>query len=237
MKKIYLALLLLCVFFIEFAHGQQNNKEKSFLNWFDSEIGISNTDLINGTEVVEKYRSLPKHHKFYNINDFVLGNVTYINQNYYNVYLKYDIFNDFLIAKVAGKKKGGIIQLISSKVSRFYINGTTFVKIPRINKKGREGFAELMIDNKYFSLYRQHKKLKTINQYTAASYHKFTKIKNQFILKYKGENSFINHKKDVYNLFPELKNNLKANKSLRSAWRKNEIQLVFAEIQNLLSKK
>lgn len=103
MKKVTffnIILFLVLQLKVTLAFCQYDTNKKDHYIWFDNIIGYENSGIYNGTLFLEKYKTESNNHHFFLDNKYKLGNLIYDNQPYYNVYLKYDIYEDELIAKL-----------------------------------------------------------------------------------------------------------------------------------------
>ena len=107
----------------------QNNTEVNYYNLFDQEVGVANTALYQGVVYTEKYRTINGNTQYYKTRDFLKGSVCYEGQCYYDLNLKYDVYEDQVLLKLIGKAGGGTVQLFKDKIESFQINGSDFVKL------------------------------------------------------------------------------------------------------------
>jgi len=185
----------------------QNNKEESFYNWFDNSIGKENLSINNGPAYKDTYVTIGDNNMYYVANKFMKGNVTYDGQIYYDLNIKYNIFQDQLIINPIGESKYSSIAIIQDKTSAFSINGKNFVKLnkevsalPQLTT----GYYELTVLREGFNLYTKHfKKIESKTQdYKAYSY--FTEDNTYFIF-YKNVFYTSNSKSEIIKIFPDQK--------------------------------
>ncbi len=191
MKKIsfFLFLSTFCLF------GQEN---KNALVWFDSVVSQKNLDINFSHKYINKFRSVRDYHQFLLENKFYNSSITYDDQNYYNIPIKYDINEDIIIAKIGSKSTSQSIILIKAKIQSFTINN--FISFHNI--KGNF-YEKIYQSKKGILLKKYHKKRSKVP------------IKGIFFDKFKEDNSFyllinnmihkIEKKKDWQKLFPKKK--------------------------------
>jgi len=203
-------------------HSQTNSSSRDYYNWFDNIIGYENTGIYNGILYTEKFRTLNNNnHKFYLTSQFTSGNIIYNGQPYYNIEMKYDIYEDLLIVKLPNHSEYFIIQLINDKIDEFSINNKNFLKISgKYEESFNEaifGFYEISYQSKHLNLLKKHKKSRKDRIVGNFVYSQF-KDEREYIIIYNDRYYKINSKKYFIKLFPELKKNIdnfySANKQL-----------------------
>src|SRR4051812_35062599 len=91
----------------------QSQSEKLLYETFDNQFGPQNLGINNGTVHLNNDRSDNKTHRYYIQANYLQGDVNYDGQLYSNAKLKYDIYNDVLVAKVSGENNTLGINLIT----------------------------------------------------------------------------------------------------------------------------
>lgn len=135
--------------------AQQVQDTTAAYNWFDGVVGKENTGLLNGIEYVEQHVTVNQWQKtlggiFYNP-----GTVVYDGQPYYNVDMKYNVYDDLLLVRASGSKP---LQLHKSRVQEFSLDGYDFININADTTAAVHGFYEVMMETDNFSLLKKHKK-------------------------------------------------------------------------------
>lgn len=221
-KKYFLPIVIISLYFQPIIFYSQNlQSDSEYYNLFDFIVGVGNTAIYNGIEYEKKYRTFRESHEFYVTSEFVKGNVVYDSQPFYNIEMKYDVFDDDLIVKLPNHYKNTVIRLIKDKVSSFYISGDQFVRIENMkNNTGNDldsGFYQLLYQSKYLALYKKHKKSRIKKTDREYLYHVFKDI-NDYYLYSNNNYKEIKNKKDFIKMFPKLKNDIniffKNNKSI-----------------------
>lgn len=192
-------------------HSQSNTSNKDSYNWFDNIIGYENTGIYNGIIYNEKFRTIDNNHKFYLTSQFSKGNIIYDGQSYYNIEMKYDIYEDLLIVKLPYNSEYFIIQLLNDKIDEFSINSNKFIKISLKNEaffnETISGFYEISFQSKDLNLFKKHIKSRKERIVGNFVYSKF-KDESEHIIVFNDKYYKINSKKYLIKLFPELKKNI-----------------------------
>lgn len=206
MKPLFLTFLL-CVIFINSINSQTNFFKGNNTDYkvYDSLIAYENSNIFNGLEYVDQYRSLNvKNHKFYNSYDYLNGFVIYNEQPYFNIKMKYDLLNDLVILEFVNKKVTSL-SLNSSLVSQFVLNNNKFVKLDKTEVLAPfygNGFFKEGYKGTLYSLFIKYRKKKIEKIRNKKVYYVF-KDNEVYILFYKNKFYRINSKKDIVNAIPE----------------------------------
>jgi len=216
MKSTSYVTFILIIFFIFKSisfYGQADPNQKSYYKWFDNIMGVGNIGLYDGVEYREEYRTINDSHQFYLSSKFIFGNMVYDGQPYYDVEMKYNIFNDAVIVKIPDLYGHIAIQLISEKIESFSINNLLFIRLSPEDKetisKDNSGFYEISFQSNHLTLLKKHIKIKKAMVDKEFLYHTFKDKNEHFIY---ANNSFhkIKSKKDVLKLFPAQKKSISA---------------------------
>ena len=166
------------------------------LELFDDAIGIENTGIINGTKYTVPLQ-IPDTHPFYNSRVGAKGNITFVEQPYFNLILLYDIYSDELI--VQQRRASGVhalIKLYKANVESFRIHDHTFRNYQdhKAQKLGMvSGFYDVVYENAVFTLIAQRKKITQVStgdkiQYENEDHYFF--IQNGRLTSFRGMKSF-----------------------------------------------
>lgn len=182
----------------------QNDKEETIYNWFDSVLGKENLDINNGTLHHNYDRTFNNEHRYYDLNAFVNGSVVYNDQNYYDLALKYDIYNDEVVLNPKNKEANYIIINLSKEmIKSFRINKKNFVNLTlsALPSNVKKGYYEENLVGKSFTFYVKHYKFKKETlQNTRPLLNYF--YQPEFLLFYNNNFLEINSRRDLTNLFP-----------------------------------
>ncbi|SNR15390.1 hypothetical protein [Tenacibaculum jejuense] len=225
MKRIpfFLFVFLLCY------TVKSQNLDHSLYKKFDQIIGVKNTPLSYGAIYLEKYRVLNKtNHNFLLDNGFQKGNIKYRNQNFYDVDLKYDIVDDFIVVRI--KDQNQIISIIPEKslIQNFELHQLNF------KNAGNLGFLEEMVNTDNYSLYKKHQKDVIENKEKNYLRHQFKKRSDQYFLFYQNEYYEINSKKDFIRIFPNQKKAINHFYKNHVFYLKNDFKSFVVKLMNQL---
>ncbi len=243
MKKKKLNFLILLFTTSFFAIAQSNSDEK-YYKWFDSTIGIENTGLYNGVEYIDAEQAKGEFIKFLYRGDFRNGTIDYDGQTYYDIPLKYDVFNDKLVIKIVGDNSTSILQLFTEKLSSFKTSGQSFTKIENtITENDNDklsGFYEILFDSSEIKVYKKHRKgqLRQIKNKTLLFEYKSKDP--YYFLEHENNMYSVKNKRDFIQLFPEFKKEINALGVEGSVRRNNPDAYILAftkQLNILLSKK
>ncbi|MEX1381774.1 hypothetical protein [Lutibacter sp.] len=214
-------------------YGQTYSNQKTYYKWFDGVVGVGNTDIYNGIQYKRDYNTINKNHEYFLSSDFINGTVVYSNQPYFDVALKYDIYNDDIIAQLPSFNSYNTILLIQQKVKSFSINDHNFVKLSTVNGIG---FYEILFEGLEINIYKKYEK--TLKKLLDKDFvYDVFKGKETYLLYYNNKYYQIKSKSSVLKVLPKHKKNInifyKNNKDLK----KTNYDLFLSELSNYLSDK
>jgi hypothetical protein len=177
----------------------QNNYEDFYI-WFDSKIGSENTGLYNGTRFQETFQTKRGVHRYFLGTEFQNGNINYFGQPYFDVALKYDIYEDQVLFS--------IVKLIKDEIQSFEIEGHKFFLLQPAeisnSSSSIDGFYEILLEGKRFILYKKNKKSKREFIENETVFTDF-KINNEYFIYVDDTYHKIVKKRDWIKVFPEAK--------------------------------
>jgi len=216
-KKLFFLLLL--VFLkpnLYELHAQLNLASKNHYIWFDEIVGNGNLAIYNGTIFEEKFKAPENNHRFLLDDTYHLGNLIYDNQPYYNIYLKYDIHEDQVIAKLAYKTNFLFIKLIKEKITSFEIDNSntaifntqlSFISSetkPKVSEKKFTGFYQVLHQFDEILLLKKNFKKRgeiILNNFVYSNF-----LDKGYFVILRNNNYFeVNSKYDFINIFPNQK--------------------------------
>jgi hypothetical protein len=190
--------------FFSTSYAQLN---KDYLTTYDSIIEKKNLIITNGLFHINNYRINNHKNIYYKEELFVVGEISYLGQNYYDLKLKFDIYNDDLIFNPIGNSENSGVILIKPNVLSFSIHKSKFVNLDLENKKGYDfinGYYEEKLTKNNFAFYIKHKKSKKKiiqnKNYVFEFNHEIS-----FVVLKDEEYSRINSKASIIEIFPESK--------------------------------
>ncbi len=186
----------------------QDSSEREYYNWFDSQVGVENTGLFNGTRYRELYRIRDGKHKFFQSPEFLTGNLLYDGQPYYDIPMKYDLFEDELIIELQAASGKSILKLLKDEVEGFEIDGHKFRHL-RDTKVYRsaddiDGFYEVLSETSSILLLKKHLKLRKKVLEDKMVLNEFREDDSYYI-HYEGLYHPVRNKNDLIKAFPESK--------------------------------
>jgi len=204
-KSKFKLVILLFIISATSSSYSQNNPEISLYTKFDSIVGRENLGLNNGTIHSNLYRVVSKNHRYFIKDEFSIGQLSYDNQIYLNVNLKYDLLEDQLVFKHKNQSDNLSINLNRAKVNFFIIKNKKFINInldTSLESKTLNGFFEENYIGNEISLYIKHfKERKEINQ-SDGVYSDYID-RTFFLLKYKKKYYSVETKKDFKKILPK----------------------------------
>ncbi len=225
---------------ISIINGQSLSDKKDYYKWFDTVIKNENTDLYNGTVFINRYRTVGEKHRFFKVEKFLTGIVTYGCQPYYDLPIQYDIYQDQLIVNLKLGYGEVALQLIKDQVEGFVIDQTEFVNISNdsLSKLGEGGFYEVLLDGSILTLFKKHKKSIRKRIRNGKAFYEYPSSYN-FLLFYNKNYWIVKRKKEVIEIFPMFRKEInnyyetygKLLKSNPDSFRKS----LFERIQTLIS--
>jgi len=200
-----LLLLLLLFSFPDKTHGQESMR--LYNTYFDQTIGIQNTGLYQGQIHIEKYRTINEKTQFFKSRKFLNGSVNFEGQEYYDLDLKYDVYEDQVLLKLVSSAGGGTLKLWTDGLDSFVIDGHKFIKITPKETSGLNlyGFYEVSMSGTYLTLFTKFTKKSFQRKDRSSIYYEFVPGKSEYVLYYEGGYHLIESKKDVVSLFPNQK--------------------------------
>ena len=229
--KVFAVLLFLLNSFT--TQSQADSDQKMYYKWFDSIVGDGNISLYNGIQYKEKYRTLKGNHKYYLSTEYQLGNLVYENQSYYDVLMKYDLFNDQLIVKLPFRSGFNFIQLDREKVNEFSISNdhfhTLFKQDERTLSKVNQGYFQALFNKNNIKLYKKHIKNRKQNFDKELIYSVFTEEYKYFI--YLNDQIYeLGSKGNLIKLFPKQKKDINAFYNSKRQLRKSNLDIWMIQL-------
>ncbi len=172
---------------------------------FDKIIGIENSGLFNGVVYKERHRMLDAKQKFFHSPLFSKGTIDYDGQQYFDVMMKYDVYEDKVIIKLNNE-----LVLDKDKIDFFSINGHSFEKMDFIttDKVRYNGFFEKLEEHLSFSFIKKHKKAELKKMGKSAVYYEFVD-KDELFLLYQEKFYRVETRSDIIKIFPFLSEEIK----------------------------
>lgn len=225
MSRKYIILQLLLLFSLScFSQNKESIKHN------DSIVGYENLPYNNGVVYTNKYPITSKNTNQFLENKYSKGLLQFNNQSYYDVNLKYDIYNDILLFKPKTQLFLEI-SLITKQVDYFILNNKKFKKIETISTDSilTSGYYEELDINEKSKLYIKYKKtIKTDPSSDKVSYI-FYDYKIYYVY-FNNKLEIISNKNSIINLFPAFKKEIKKYYKNNEYLKDSNLQLFY---QNL----
>lgn len=216
------------------------NTNVDLYSWFDKEIGLEKTVIYNGflddgDGYFEKNKSLNNNYRYFKQFNFMVGSIVYDKQLFNNVKIKYDVFEDELLLNLKNSNNNLItIQPINNKVDCFIINSKYFKNLITGEKK-YDGYAELLLENRHFKLYKKYIKNRIERRTGGKLFYQFTD-KSYNLLLYKKSLIKIKNIRNLNKIFPEYKSVIREY-SVKDKRRDSNIIDLLKKINLLMNKK
>lgn len=215
-------------------HGQ-TSKEIEIYNWFDKNVGIESLDIKNGPAHLNFDKTVDKQNRYYGSDEFKKGMVNYNNQNYFDLFFKYDIYNDELVLRPYDEANTTKINLIKDNVSSFTIGNEKFVNLKNLNLSNlKDGYYEETVLKNDFILYTKYKKDKKKNIKEELNLIEYIP-RNEFVLFKDNKFNLVNDKKEIIALFPESKRKINDFYQLYRDLRKENTSLFMKNLMKYIT--
>lgn len=209
--KIYFFLVISIFCFPYFLLAQEEQKEKDVYEWFDAVTGLENTSLFTGIEYKEEHVMINEKHKFFLTSLFKPGTIYYEGQAFYNINMKYNIYDDLLVVRLP-KTGGGeeTFKLNSGKVQGFQMEGHKFLNIITGEEKSlQSGFQEVLFETRELKLFKDHERRIFLRRDGSYPYHEFNDPGAEYTVMQKEQFFRIKNRRDLINIFPEYEQVIK----------------------------
>lgn len=194
--------------------------------WYDNEAGLENTTLYMGSLKFTEQKA-EKSHPFHAANGWTPERMTYRGQQFYNIPLLYDIYQDVLIFKNTENVKYASqpIRPFQRQVSSFTVLDDKFRYIDEKVGQLSPGFFQVLYDGEDLTLLAKRVKRIKISAFSGeSSYLK----EDKYYVKIEDKYHRIYRKSSILNLFESHK------KEIRKFIRENKIRVLKAEKDNQL---
>ncbi|WP_394776421.1 hypothetical protein [Flavobacterium sp.] len=186
------------------AYSQSSN-EIFVYNWFDKNLGVESLDFENGPAHLNFDKTINNNNRYYISEDFKKGSINYNGQDYFDLLLNYDTYNDEIVLKPYGESNTTKINIIKENVSYFKLGNERFVKLETLNIPNfRKGYYEEVLTGNDITLFvKYYKEKKKINKDEIDLVEFIPKY--EFILLKDSKSYLVNTKKEILALFPNNK--------------------------------
>jgi hypothetical protein len=229
-------ILVTFLFLFNFIFSQTDKSEKEYYVSFDSFNTYYNVVVFIGLEHEDAYLEFKKgNHKFYHAENFLLGNIFFDGQPYYDFNIKYDLLNDFLLLEYTNQKFN-YLRLNEELVDEFLLDGDKFIRLSenqQLNGFYKNGFFKEAYKGNNFTLYIKYIKNKTARFRNKNVYYVFDGHEI-YIIYYNKFYYRINKVKDIIEVFPSKKKQIQDfYKNYKNLFKKNREEFLDRLFKNL----
>lgn len=214
----------------------QTSNDISVYNWFDNNLGVESLDFENGSAHLNFDKTIKNQNRYYISEDFKKGNFNYNSQDYFDLLLNYDIYNDELILRPYGESNTTKINLNKEKISSFKIGNEKFVNLKELNSNNfRKGYYEEVPAGNNITLFiKYYKEKKKNNNKEEVDLIEFVPKYEFLLLK---ENKFypVNDKKEIIALFPDNKRKINDFYLLHRDLKKDNVPLFMKNLVKFIN--
>lgn len=178
-------------------------------NNFDNLVSKENTNLIYGKEYVEQHATINNQHKFFKTSGLLNGNVVYSGQTYFDLDLKYNVFDDLLIVKIKKQAGDATFELFKNRIESFSIDGHNFLNIPPKETTGIRGFYEVLREIPSLKLLKDHRKKINKKLTQTFTYFEFKDEQAHYVIAISEEYFHANSQSDWCRVFPKYSEEIK----------------------------
>lgn len=198
-------LLIIILFGTSVVYGQDSQSFKALHN-FDEVVGIENTGLYTGKLWNLQYRTINEKTPYFDSPRFEEGSVTYRGQDYNGLLLKYDVFEDVVLLKLASSVGGATMEFISDWLTRFTINGHRFINLKANGNSelGHSGFYEVLYEGKSISVFTKYSKQIHQRKDRSSIYYEFGSGPSIHVIMHQNHITPVSSKKDWIKVFPQF---------------------------------
>ncbi|GHA40954.1 hypothetical protein GCM10007103_22890 [Salinimicrobium marinum] len=233
MKNSGTTVLFGVIFLLYGTTGFSQSSVRSAYESFDTAIHVQNTGLANGTEYVEQHIVKNNKHKYLDTPEYRTGTVVYDGQPYYNVDLKYNVYDDLLLVRIPTTGGTAAFELHKEKVNSFEINNSSFISVKE-NPENKSQFFEILIDGSHFLLLKKHLKKARKHLDQNFTYFEFEKDSPEYLLSFNGEYYEVNSRRSIRRLFPnqeeQIRDFYRSNSSLQKSDPDTFLTLLFKDL-------
>ncbi|QOG02756.1 hypothetical protein [Flavobacterium sp. MDT1-60] len=197
-------LVLFGLFLNIYSTQSQTNDDIIVYNWFDKNLGLESLDFKNGLAHLNFDKTATNQNR-YLTDEFRKGSISYNEQIYFDLFLKYDIHSDELVLRPYDEANTTKINLIKDNIKSFSIGNEKFTNLKELNPtvlKG--GYYEEVLIGKNITLYIKYYKEKKKSSKDEINLIDYVP-KYEFVLFKENRYNLISEKKEIITLFPDSK--------------------------------
>ena len=206
----YLLPLLLLIFFSSFGFSQSG--EDLLRSYFKERVALKNSILVNGIEPVDS-KIIKNESGKYLKNEFELGTITYNDHLFQNIRLKYNVYDDYVLANISQGDGEKFFQLIKERLRSFSIGDKKFDFLeykPKIF-----GYLEVVFHEHSIKLYKRYLKEELEKIDKNYVYYEYAFKDSEFYLEFNSNVFALKNQQDLIAIWPTQK------KLIRNYYKKN----------------
>ncbi len=218
---LYLFFFCLGSVFSQEVYRQQinNNIEPEYYQLFDQIVGIENTEIYNGTEIIELHRITRSKNKYFFKDSFVPATVIFNGQPYYDIELNYNFYEDFVIIRLKNNVGKNPFKPIQEKVEGFTFGNYHFKNFSSLDSQKLNGYYQVLEEKDDLTLLKKHKLVRNSNVDKKVLFYEYEPIPSDYFIEKDGKLNGINSKSDWLKLYPnngsEIRKYFRKNRKLR----------------------
>jgi len=196
-----------------------NQNLEAYYSLYDKAIGIQNTEIYNGTEIIETERVVQGKNKYFFDDSFVPATVIFDNQPYYDVEVNYNIYDDVVIVRLKNQVSKNSFKPVQEKVEGFKYKNYDFEHYISENQKDLSGFYQILGKYEGTALLKKHRQERKSKLNKKIPFYEYLTLEGDFFIKKDNRLTEIDSKSDWNDLYPEkeavIKRYFRDNKKLK----------------------
>ena len=201
----FLLTLLFTLYISSFGFSQ--SRAEILRSYFKEEVALKNSILINGIEPIDS-KIVKNGSGKYLRSQFETGTITYNNHYFENVQLKYNVYDDFVLANISQNEREKFFQLIPERLTKFSIGNNNFEYVEY--KPQIFGYLEVIFQNEVFALYKKYLKDELERSDKTYVYYEYISQDSEFYFEFNSKIHLIKNKQDLIEVWPTRKKWIKA---------------------------
>ncbi len=204
---------------------------------YDALIGPENTELYTGPQFQDGQRNAwDGSHIYLTSPNYQTGTVVYRDQEYLDVSLKYDLFEDQVSIQSPEYLPTFRIKLIPAYISGFSLHGHQFVNLKDQTQEQGNGFYEIAMIGKNISFFIKHRKKKKRETVDRVLQYRFEED-NHYLLQFRQKFHTIFSLRDLKALFPERYEDIRHYRRLNRSLAKHQPDEFMIKLATYLDEK
>ncbi|HEA30753.1 MAG TPA: hypothetical protein ENH91_12320 [Leeuwenhoekiella sp.] len=176
----------------------------------DARLGKENLAVFNGIRFYDLLKSDKVNFRYFKNYKPFNATITYNGQVYESILTRYDLLNDHLIVYTLGKSSFFQVQLANEKIDAFQLDALSFIRLDLNDRydRNKNAFYEVAYVGEDIDLLIAWSKAEKLKTNSGNPFYTF-KTSQKYYLKKESKYFNISSIRDVIQLFPEHKKDLK----------------------------